>query len=182
MAAGRRAFHLPGPVGGVLLLLLASACTTAGAPDTAAEPGSLATGAGPEDRNDAPAPQATAPAAADRAPTDRGAATLEGGEWVVAEMDGRPLLEGSRITLVFADGQVSGLASCNQYVADWSRSSPSGIRVGSPRSTLRACAPAVMDQERRFLDLLEGLESLDMARSGELVLRTAEGNAVRALR
>jgi heat shock protein HslJ len=100
----------------------------------------------------------------------------------VSELDGEPVLEQSRITLAFEDGQVSGLASCNRYVADWSRPSPSVIRIGLPRSTLRACAPAVMDQERRFLGLLERLRSIRMNGPGELVLQTPQGETVRARR
>ena len=105
---------------------------------------------------------------------------LEGPEWVVTEMGGEALLDRSRISLVFDAGQLSGTASCNRYVAEWARPTADRIRIGPARSTLRACAPALMDQERRFLELLGRFETVRFSDPGDLVLETAEGVILRA--
>ncbi len=132
-----------------------------------------------------PGPGVTnAPSGPDPAPPPvaRSPVALEGGEWVVVELEGSAPLEGSRISLEFADGQVSGEASCNRYAAEWARSAPDRIRIGEARATLRACAPALMDQERRFLELLGRFESVRITPGDELVLETGTGEELRATR
>lgn len=109
-------------------------------------------------------------------------ATLAGGVWFVVELAGQPLLERSRISLDFQGDQLSGDASCNRYAAEWARPAPGRIRIGPARSTLRACAPALMDQERRFLELLDRFETVTITTENELVLRSGSGEELRATR
>ena len=152
----------------------------AGSAGTATDPG-------------APAPETAPPPGMDRARSDPGPApspepeprsseapALDGREWIVTELDGEPPLARSSMTLEFGEGEVWGSASCNRYVAVWSRPAPSRISVGPARSTLRACAPSIMDQERRFLELLEAWESVRVTQEGELVLETSGGVTLRA--
>lgn len=110
------------------------------------------------------------------------AATLVGGEWLVVELEGQPLLERSRISLEFEDDRLLGDASCNRYAAEWTRPAPGRIRIGPARATLRACAPALMDQERRFLELLDRFDSMTITADDELVLETGDGEELRATR
>jgi heat shock protein HslJ len=40
---------------------------------------------------------------------------LEGSQWALISLNGDSLIEGTTITLTFADGYVNGLAGCNAY-------------------------------------------------------------------
>ena len=40
---------------------------------------------------------------------------LTGTEWVLVSLDGQPPIQGSRITLMLAEGQLKGIAGCNRY-------------------------------------------------------------------
>lgn len=101
---------------------------------------------------------------------------------MVTELDGEALVERSSISLEFGEGQVTGLASCNRYAAEWSRRAAADIQIGPAQSTLRACAPAIMDQERRFLELLGQFTSVRVTDGGELVLETPQGQTLHARR
>jgi putative lipoprotein len=73
-------------------------------------------------------------------------------------------------TLTFeGDQRVSGSTGCNRYTAPITATDTS-LRVGVIAMTRRACAPAVSDQERRFV------EALTAARSYQ-----QEGNVLRLL-
>jgi len=107
-------------------------------------------------------------------------ALLLGPEWVVEDIGGRGIIDSSRVTLNFqADQRVSGRASCNQFSGGWNLS---GEGVGFTRmaSTKRACAPALMSQENRFLSLLGEVRRFDVGRHGELLLITEDGRQIRA--
>jgi heat shock protein HslJ len=47
-------------------------------------------------------------------------------------------------------------------------------------STKKACAPALMNQEDRFLSLLGEVQRFDIGRHGELLLVTGDGPLIRA--
>lgn len=95
-------------------------------------------------------------------------------EWVVEDLGGRGIVEGSRMTLEFnADGHVAGNASCNRYTAEY-RLTGEALTINSAATTRMMCPEALMTQERRFLDILKSIRHFDLDRSGALVL---EGNA-----
>lgn len=105
---------------------------------------------------------------------------LLGPEWVVEDIGGRGIVDSSRVTLNFqADQRVSGRASCNQFSGGWNLT---GERLGFTRmaSTKKACAPALMNQEDRFLSLLGEVRHFDIGRHGELLLLTGDGRPIRA--
>jgi heat shock protein HslJ len=77
------------------------------------------------------------------------------GEWRVVELDGAPLAPQSKITLDFgADGRLSGMASCNRYGAGY-RLEGATLSFSRGFATQMACPPPIMQQERRFFDLLQ---------------------------
>lgn len=45
---------------------------------------------------------------------------------------------------------------------------------------MMACAPALMNQERRFLELLEEVTDGRIGRHGELLLQTPAGDTIKA--
>ena len=107
---------------------------------------------------------------------------LTGGEWVVEDIAGRGVVDGSRVTLRFDPaGRLTGRAGCNGYGAGW-KLSGEGITVEQPQSTLMACAPALNRQEREFLRLLAAAHHFDITDDGALVIHTAEGETVSARR
>lgn len=104
-----------------------------------------------------------------------GSATLEG-EWTVQSIGGTPVLEEApRATLAFtADGQVTGRGSCNQYTAAYTVDGEA-ITIGPDIAfTQMACAPEILEQERRFLDALAAATAFAVDEGGTLTLSGGE--------
>ncbi len=96
-------------------------------------------------------------------------------EWRVERLDGRAPVDRSRITLRFgADGRLSGAASCNRFTAPWNLHGE-GLRIGPAVATRMACPPPLMQQEDRFLRLLERVTRFEIAADGALVLVDGDG-------
>lgn len=107
---------------------------------------------------------------------------LRGTEWVVEDIAGGGIIDSSRVTVEFlADNSVAGRASCNRYRGEWSLSGE-GLTFSRLISTRMACPPALMDQERRFLEVLAGVRQFDIGQHGELLLRAGDGQTLKAFR
>jgi heat shock protein HslJ/membrane-bound inhibitor of C-type lysozyme len=105
---------------------------------------------------------------------------FRGAEWVVEDLAGESIIDRSRITLRFLEGnRVAGRASCNRYMGGYNLTGE-GLSFTPLASTMMACAPALMNQERRFLGLMETVVDGRIDREGALVLRTADGDTLRA--
>jgi len=105
---------------------------------------------------------------------------LRGAVWVVEDLAGTGLIDRSRITIEFLeDNRMAGRASCNRYTGSYQLRGE-GIAVGPLASTRMACAPALMNQEDRFLRLLGEVISVRIGQHGELLLSTAEGKTIKA--
>lgn len=105
---------------------------------------------------------------------------LQGQEWVVEDIGGRGIIDSSRVTLNFqADQRVSGRASCNQFSGGWNLTGE-GLGFTRMASTKKACAPALMNQENRFLSLLGEVQRFDIGRHGDLLLIAGDGRQIRA--
>jgi heat shock protein HslJ/uncharacterized lipoprotein YbaY len=110
-------------------------------------------------------------------PTD----LLVGREWVVEDIGGG-MVDRSRATLAFAaDGRVSGRASCNTFTATWKLTGET-LTVGQAAATMMACAPSLMQQEGRFLDILQNTRRFEITDAGALVLITADNRRITARR
>ncbi len=104
------------------------------------------------------------------------------GRWLAEDIDGGGVIDNLQTVLELApDGQVSGMAGCNRFGGKASIDG-SALSFGDLFSNEMACAPAIMDQESKFLDALERVASyrLDNAR-GKLILLDAEGNDIMVL-
>jgi heat shock protein HslJ/uncharacterized lipoprotein YbaY len=106
-------------------------------------------------------------------------ALLQGGEWVAQAIDGQPLIADSRPTLAFADGRVAGSASCNRYTGGFTLTGE-GLAIGQVATTMMACPPELMAQEKLFLDVLAAVRSFALDPDGTLVLRTNDQRAITA--
>ncbi|SDJ70550.1 META domain-containing protein [Pseudomonas indica] len=98
-------------------------------------------------------------------------------EWI----GDRPLLDRSYLTLTLGeDGRAFGNAGCNHWFGSY-RLEGSAISFGAPGSTRKLCAPALMEQEQRFLDALGKIERWDVSPLDQLRLWPAEGKPIRLL-
>lgn len=99
--------------------------------------------------------------------------TLRGSVWRLEDLGGAAVLDGAEATLTFPEaGHVAGNGSCNSF------SGPAAIgagtiRIGPLASTRRACPPAVMDQEAKYLRALEAAQLI--ARQGPVLLIYSKG-------
>ncbi|OEY65728.1 META domain-containing protein [Marinobacter sp. X15-166B] len=106
---------------------------------------------------------------------------LQGVEWVVEAIGGAGIIDSSRVTLNFLpEGRVAGRATCNQFMGTYAVGGE-GLVIEQPATTLMACAPALMHQERRFLELLTRVSGFDIDPQGALQLYTDDGTALRAV-
>lgn len=79
---------------------------------------------------------------------------LIGSQWLAEDIDGAGVVDRSHSTLRFAAvDKVDGDTGCNRFVGPLAADGTT-IRLGPLATTRRACAPALMDQERRYLQAL----------------------------
>jgi heat shock protein HslJ len=110
------------------------------------------------------------------------ASLLQGAEWSVERIDGKPIAAGSKVTLAFAeDGRLSGEASCNRLAGEYSLTGE-GLTIAAAATTRMACVDAVANQERDFLAALGKVQGFSIAADGSLVLRTSDGQSMEARR
>lgn len=101
-------------------------------------------------------------------------------EWVVEDIAGRGVIDDSRATLLFgADGRLSGQASCNRLIGGYTLKG-SKLTISNPGLTMMACTPALMDQETRFVDVLNNVRSYRIDATGALVLTSSSGATITA--
>jgi heat shock protein HslJ len=110
------------------------------------------------------------------------AALLQGAEWVVEDINGAGVIDGSRVTLNFVSGQrISGRASCNAYTGAYTLTGET-LTISNTGVTMMACAPALMQQENLFLDVLKNVQGFALAADGALILRAGDGRTLTARR
>lgn len=99
-------------------------------------------------------------------------------EWVVERIDGRGVVDNSRSTLTFdASGQIAGGAGCNRYTGTYQLQG-AGLQVRGLATTRMACAPALMEQEARFLKALGAASVWRLQADGSLLLAGPNGRAL----
>jgi putative lipoprotein len=102
---------------------------------------------------------------------------LVGGMWVLEDIDGAGVIDDARSTLEFGTaGRVSGRGGCNGYSGAVEVKGASMI-VGELISTKMACAPALMDQETKFMAALQATRTYAMNEENKLILRDATGRS-----
>lgn len=83
------------------------------------------------------------------------ALALVGSQWLAEDIRGGGVLDRPLSTITFGPEQaVYGSGGCNRFRGSATISGEK-LRFGPLASTMMACPPAVMDQERKFLDALE---------------------------
>lgn len=109
-----------------------------------------------------------------------GSGPITGREWVVEDIARTGVIDNSRATLNFdTEGRLHGQATCNSYAASYVLTG-TRLTIGSTAVTKRACAPALMDQERRFLDVMGRAATCSMTPDGALIIATPDGATITA--
>ena len=107
---------------------------------------------------------------------------LQAGEWKVEDIGGQGVIDNSPLTLLFgADGRLSGNASCNRLIASYTVEAAK-MTISPAGTTMMACPPALMDQERKLVDLLGTVASYSIDPTGALILKSASGKQIIARR
>jgi heat shock protein HslJ len=105
---------------------------------------------------------------------------LGGVEWRAVDINGAPVLADAAPTLRLDSGRASGNASCNRFSGGYQLvRGGERLRFGPLAVTRMACAPAVMDQERNYLAILEFARSYDFYGDGSLSVIAPDGRAIR---
>lgn len=98
-----------------------------------------------------------------------------GTTWQIEDIDNGGIIDNSMITLHFADtARITGFTGCNRYFGTIHFNNNT-VTVSGLGSTRRACAPALMNQEQRFLAALGRISQLEMARDTWLLARDKLG-------
>jgi heat shock protein HslJ/uncharacterized membrane protein len=113
----------------------------------------------------------------ERAPPPR----LEGVSWeVTGYNNGRQAVVspkiGTRLTVTFRDGEVSGSSGCNRFHGAFTAEG-SALKIRPLATTRMACEDEVMTQERQFLQALESATTWKIVR-GMLDVHRADGERV----
>jgi heat shock protein HslJ len=104
--------------------------------------------------------------------------SLEGTSWKLYAISKHRPIEGSNITIVFADGQVSGRGGCNQYGGEY-QINGSMLTIDKLYMTEMACISPVgiMDQETTFLKHLGNTQRFEIV-DGQLQIYWSEHEAL----
>ncbi len=86
------------------------------------------------------------------------AGSLEGGPWLVEDVNGGGVIDNARLEMTFDPGdqgtsRVSGRSGCNRFSGGWQQNGAT-ITLGPIAGTRMACAPALMELESKFLATL----------------------------
>jgi heat shock protein HslJ len=103
---------------------------------------------------------------------------LVGNIWTLTSLEGQAPLPVTTITAEFdAEGRVHGSSGCNTYAGPYEVDG-NKLKFGQPMaSTMMACHPVVMDQERAYMEALVAVETYEIE-DGTLTLYDADKNAV----
>ena len=109
------------------------------------------------------------------ASNDNLAQTIEGRVWAAEAIGGKDVVDGTKVTLKIEGGRVSGKAGCNSYGGPVEINGDR-IKFGSLFSTKMACmGGGVMEQEMRYLNLLQGATRGELRSDGALVITSSGG-------
>lgn len=91
----------------------------------------------------------------------------------------RPLMDYSHLTVTLGDdGRAYGNGGCNHWFAPYTLDGDK-LSFGPIGKTRKLCAPALMEQEQRFLQALQGVERWDISPIEQMRFWPAEGKPLR---
>lgn len=112
--------------------------------------------------------------------------SLEGGPWLVEDLNGGGVPDRVRLDATFDPGDqntsmVSGASGCNRFRGGWQQTGAT-VKFGPLAGTMMACEPAKMDTERKFLQTLEAVTTLSFDATGAALLKAPDGRAIKLRR
>lgn len=100
---------------------------------------------------------------------------LDGTAWYLTDLAGQAVVEGSEVTLEFAEGVMTGRAGCNGFGADYALDG-GDLTVGQQMATsMIYCAGGLTDQEAAYNQALIAAQSVTLE-DGALTVHTANGD------
>lgn len=103
---------------------------------------------------------------------------LPGGEWIVEDIAGTGVIDDTRASLRFrTDGRLAGHGTCNRLLGRY-ESTAQALHLELRGTTRMSCAPALMNQEQKLLELLSRITSYRMDATGALWLETPRGETL----
>ena len=107
---------------------------------------------------------------------------LAGEEWVIEDIAGGDIIDNSHATLQFlSDGKVAGSTGCNRLMGSYEINGKQ-LTIQPGGTTMMACPPALMNQERKLLNLLPTIRQFRVDATGALILQSDKGVTVLARR
>ncbi|MDY0249850.1 MAG: META domain-containing protein [Pseudomonas sp.] len=96
-------------------------------------------------------------------------------EWIAE----RPLIDRSMLTFTLLDEQrAAGLAGCNNWSASYQLNGNT-LSLQNIATTRKLCAPALMEQEQRFLNALAQVQRWERVEHQQLLLWLEQGSAIK---
>ena len=125
---------------------------------------------------------APTPKAEPRPATPTGGAALAGGEWMVFEIGGQPIVADSKPSINFEESRVFGAGSCNRFMGGY-KIAADGLKLEMSQmaSTMMACPEPLMQQEGVYLQTLGAVTGYSVT-NGVLTLTTPDGGTIKARR
>jgi putative lipoprotein len=106
---------------------------------------------------------------------------IVGPTWVAEDIDRRGVIDNLQSHVTFtSEGRVQGSGGCNAFTGGYTLAGDRleiGTEGGNLAATLKACPPAVMDQEAKFTDALGRVRSWRIE-NGLLFLLDADGEPI----
>ncbi|MCB1844086.1 MAG: META domain-containing protein [Halioglobus sp.] len=107
---------------------------------------------------------------------------LAGVVWQLEDIDRGGIVDSSQVTMQLSgDGGINGFTGCNQYFGSV-KIGASTFQVDGTGSTRRACVPAIMQQEHRFLRALQDVRRYVMDGEFLRLYDEAGGQRLRMIR
>lgn len=112
--------------------------------------------------------------------------SLEGGPWLVEDLNGGGVPDGVRLDATFEPGDqntsmVFGASGCNRFRGGWQQTGAT-VKFGPLAGTMMACEPAKMDTERKFLQTMEAVTMVSFDATGAALLKAPDGRAIKLRR
>ncbi len=99
--------------------------------------------------------------------------------WRLEDLSHQGIIDDTSVTLKFDHkGSLSGRSGCNSYSGEYKLEKNSLSILPNLRSTLMACAPAIMTQEQKFTQLLLESTQVKISPDNKLVITTKNGQTL----
>ncbi len=100
---------------------------------------------------------------------------LQGVTWKVTQLDGTETDEQARPEINFLpNNRIAGSTGCNRFFGKYTLTGE-GMEIKGLGSTRMACGQAIMTQENKFLDQLQGVTGMSFDTAETLILETSNG-------